>query len=39
MQISFIQKIRDNAFFDNLQELKMQISTDIDRAKTLLKPE
>ncbi|BCZ18048.1 Riboflavin biosynthesis protein [Helicobacter sp. NHP19-003] len=38
MQISFIQKIRDNAFFDNLQELKMQISTDIDRAKTLLKP-
>ncbi|GMB90404.1 Riboflavin biosynthesis protein [Helicobacter ailurogastricus] len=37
LRVSFIQKIRDNTFFANLQDLKAQIFTDIQKAKTLLK--
>ncbi|BCZ19761.1 Riboflavin biosynthesis protein [Helicobacter sp. NHP19-012] len=39
LKVSFIQKIRDNVFFDNLPDLKVQISKDLQQAKALLKPE
>ncbi|CRF45983.1 bifunctional riboflavin kinase/FAD synthetase [Helicobacter heilmannii] len=37
LKVSFIQKIRNNAFFDNLPDLKAQIGKDIQQAKALLK--
>ncbi|RDU53573.1 bifunctional riboflavin kinase/FAD synthetase [Helicobacter sp. MIT 00-7814] len=36
LEISFIQKLRDNRHFQNLSELKSQIATDIAQAKNLL---
>lgn len=36
LEISFIQKLRDNRHFQNLSELKSQISADIAQAKNLL---
>lgn len=36
LEISFIQKLRDNRHFQNLTKLKSQINTDIVQAKSLL---
>ncbi|WP_281747584.1 bifunctional riboflavin kinase/FAD synthetase, partial [Helicobacter suis] len=37
MRVFFVQKIRDNALFDNLNSLKHQISLDLQEAKHILK--
>ena len=36
MDVEFVSKIRDEKKFDNLEELKSQISLDVEEAKKIL---